>query len=165
MPQSSFRTVDEYLAAQPAAARPILRRVRAALRRALPTADEVLSYKIPAYRLPGGVAIFFAGWKAHYSIYPASAALVATFKRQLAPYEVNDKGTIRFPLTAPVPVRLLSALARFRGQELAAKAAPKTAPRTAPRPAPKTAPRTTPKRPAAKPATSSARPAHRASRS
>jgi uncharacterized protein YdhG (YjbR/CyaY superfamily) len=58
MAQASITTVDEYLAAQPAAAQRVLRRVRTLLRKALPTAEELLSYKIPAYRLPGGGALF-----------------------------------------------------------------------------------------------------------
>jgi uncharacterized protein YdhG (YjbR/CyaY superfamily) len=77
----------------------------------------VISYGIPAYRLEGRVAIYFAGWKSHYSIYPANARLVAAFKDDLAPYEVNNKGTIRFPLSEPVPVRLIARLAKFRAQE------------------------------------------------
>ena len=64
--------------------------------------------------------IYFAGWKEHYSIYPANVRLVAAFKKQLAPYQVNDKGTIRFPLSEPVPVKLIGALARFRAKEVAA---------------------------------------------
>jgi len=48
--------------------------------------------------------IYFAGWKEHYSIYPSTRRLVAAFEKALEPYEVNDKGTIRFPLSQPVPV-------------------------------------------------------------
>ena len=58
-------------------------------------------------------------WKEHYSIYPATAKLVAAFKKQLAPYEVNDKGTIRFPLKGRVPVGLIGSIAKFRAKEVA----------------------------------------------
>ena len=51
--------------------------------------------------------IYFAGWKEHYSIYPSNDRLVAAFKDELAPYEVNGKGTIRFPLSEPIPVKLI----------------------------------------------------------
>ena len=63
--------------------------------------------------------IYFAGWKQHYSLYPANERLVAAFKDDLAPYEVNDKGTIRFPLDKPVPVKLIASLAKFRAREVA----------------------------------------------
>ncbi len=111
-------SVDAYIAAQPEAARPVLERVRAAIRRTLPDAQEIISYQIPAYRLPKGTALFFAGWKKHWSLYPAGKELVAAFRDELAPYEVNEKGTIRFPLNAEVPEGLIGRIAAFRRSEL-----------------------------------------------
>jgi len=111
-------SVDAYLAAQPEAAREVLRTVRQALRRALPDAEEIISYQIPAYRLPGGTALFFAGWKKHWSLYPAGKELVDAFRDELKPYKVNEKGTIQFPLDRPVPVDLIERIAAFRRAEL-----------------------------------------------
>ena len=65
--------------------------------------------------------IYFAGWREHFSIYPATKPIVAAFKKELAPYEVNDKGTIRFPLAEPVPVKLIARLAKFRAKEVAGR--------------------------------------------
>jgi uncharacterized protein YdhG (YjbR/CyaY superfamily) len=65
----------------------------------------VISYQIPAFRLHGAAVIYLAGWKQHYSLYPATGPLVAAFEDDLAPHEVS-KGTIRFPLSEPVPVKL-----------------------------------------------------------
>jgi uncharacterized protein YdhG (YjbR/CyaY superfamily) len=121
MPIIEWKSVDEYLAAQPEATQRILGRVRSAIRKAMPEAEEVISYKIPAYKLHGRVVIYFAGWKEHYSIYPASGALVAEFREELAPYEIS-KGTIRFPLSRPVPVKLIERIAKFRAQETAKRA-------------------------------------------
>jgi uncharacterized protein YdhG (YjbR/CyaY superfamily) len=121
MARTAYRSVDDYLAAQPAAARPILARVRGAIRRALPGADETISYGIPTFKLHGRAVLYFAGWKAHYSIYPSSAAIVAAFKEELAPYRI-EKGTIRFPLSARVPVRLIAGIAKLRAQEAGARA-------------------------------------------
>ena len=39
--------------------------------------------------------------------------------RTVAPYEVNNKGTVRFPLDEPVPVKLIHTIARFRAREVA----------------------------------------------
>ena len=85
----------------------------------MPRAEEAISYRIPTYKVNGRYVIYFAGWKAHYSLYPANERLVAAFKDDLAPYEVNDKGTIRFPLDKPVPVKLIASLAKFRAREVA----------------------------------------------
>jgi uncharacterized protein YdhG (YjbR/CyaY superfamily) len=115
------KAVDDYIACQPTAVRDLLARVRHAIRKALPRAEEGLSYGIPTYRLNGRAVLYFAGWKRHYSIYPATRPLVAAFADGLVPYEVNDKGTIRFPLDEPVPARLIEGIARFRAREVAAK--------------------------------------------
>lgn len=118
MKSIDFESVDEYIAAQPEPAAGCLREVRKAIRKALPKVDEVIAYKMPAYRVNGDVVLYFAGWKKHYSLYPASAQLVDAFQTELAPYEVA-KGTIRFPLSEPVPRQLIADIARFRVKEMA----------------------------------------------
>ncbi len=122
MATTKFKSVDEYIASQPEAVRGILERVRSAIRKAVPEAEEVISYNIPAYRTPAGRVLHFAGWKQHYSLYPATGRFVAAFKDELAPYEVS-KGTIRFPLSAPVPVALIGRIAKLRAKELAERRA------------------------------------------
>ena len=113
------RNIDEYIADFPPAVQIVLKRVRSAIRKAVPKAEEAISYRIPTYKLHGRYVIYFAGWKRHYSLYPSTARLVAAFKDDLAPYEVNDKGTIRFPLSEPVPVKLIEGIAKFRAKEVA----------------------------------------------
>jgi len=112
------KSVDEYIASQPESVQGLLQRVRSAIRRAVSEAEEVISYNIPAYQLPGGPMLYFAGWKRHFSLYPANANVVAAFKTDLAPYVVH-KGTIRFPLGQPVPVKLIGRIAKFRAREVA----------------------------------------------
>ena len=112
------KSVDEYIAAQPAVAQDILGRVRSAIRKAIPRAEEAISYKIPTYKLHNRAVLYFAGWKQHYSLYPATERVVGAFEAELAPYEIK-KGTIRFPLSQPVPVTLIARIAKFRAQEVA----------------------------------------------
>jgi uncharacterized protein YdhG (YjbR/CyaY superfamily) len=126
MTKTDFKSVDEYIASQPEAVQGILDRVRSTIRRAVPGAEEVISYQIPTYKVHGGPVLYFAGWKQHYSLYPASDHLVAAFKGDLAPYKVN-KGTIRFPLSEPVPVKLIAGIAKFRAKEVAEREKAKAA--------------------------------------
>ena len=119
MAKTDFKSVDQYIAAQPAAARDALEQVRSAIRNALRGAEEVISYQIPAYKQPTGLVLYFAGWKKHYSLYPATAGVIAMLKDDLAPYEYNGKGTIRFPLSEPVPVKLIERIAKLRAKEVA----------------------------------------------
>jgi uncharacterized protein YdhG (YjbR/CyaY superfamily) len=116
--KANFLNVDDYIAAQPEATQIVLERLRRAIRKALPRAQEVISYKMPAYKLNGSTVLFFAGWKEHYSLYPAGKRLVGAFKDELAPYEIS-KGAIRFPLSEPVPGKLIERIAKFRSKEVA----------------------------------------------
>ena len=118
MAKTDFSSVDEYLAAQPETARNTLEKVRGIIRDALPGAEEVISYQIPAYKVGGGRVIYFSGWKEHYSLHPASDHLIATLKDEIAPY-VAGKGTLRFSLAEPVPVKLIERIARLRAEEVA----------------------------------------------
>src|SRR4051812_48023387 len=113
-------SVREYVASKPKESRASLEAVRRAILKALPNAQEGLAYQMPAYTLSGVGVLYFAGWKAHYSLYPASDALVEAFATELAPYE-RSKGTLKFPLSEPVPVRLIARIAKFRARQLTAR--------------------------------------------
>jgi uncharacterized protein YdhG (YjbR/CyaY superfamily) len=109
--------VAAYIAGFPRPVQAILKRVRAIVRKAVPGAEESISYQIPTYKLQGRPVIYFAAFKEHYSIYPSNTRLVAAFKDKLEGYE-KSKGTIRFPLSEPVPVKLIEAIATFRFKEV-----------------------------------------------
>jgi uncharacterized protein YdhG (YjbR/CyaY superfamily) len=129
MAKTAFNSVDEYISSQPEAAQGALERVRSAIRKAVPEAQEVISYQMPAYKLRGARLLHFAAWTQHYALYAATEGVLAAFKDELAPYEV-EKGTIRFPLSKPVPVTLIERIATLHAQEVAQR-------ETAKAPAPK----------------------------
>ena len=118
MPNVDITTVDAYIAAQPARARAVLEEVRRTIRKALPRAREVISYKIPAYKDGDRTVLYFAGWKSHYALYPFGERVMAAFRNELSPYKVVGS-TIRFPLSAPVPAGLIGRIARFRAKDIA----------------------------------------------
>ena len=119
------RNIDEYIAAFPPAVQSVLERVRRTIRKALPGAEEAISYRIPTFKMDGRYVLYFAGWKEHYSLYPSTDRLVAALKDDLAPYELSNKGTIRFPLSEPVPVKVIANIAKFRAKEAAERGAKK----------------------------------------
>ena len=121
MAKTDFKSVDEYIATHPPDVQAILRRVRSILRRALPGAEEVISYQIPTYKRDGAYVVYFAGWKRHYSLYPVTDRVVAALGDELAPYELS-KGTVRFPLSRPVPVKLVERIAKLLAKEAAERA-------------------------------------------
>jgi uncharacterized protein YdhG (YjbR/CyaY superfamily) len=126
MAKAGFKSVDEYIATHPEDVQAILQRVRITIRKAVPGAEELISYQIPTYKLHGSPVLYFAGWKQHYSLHPATDRVVEAFKDDLAPYKVN-KDTIRFPLSQPVPVKLIERIAKLRAKEVAERARAKLA--------------------------------------
>jgi uncharacterized protein YdhG (YjbR/CyaY superfamily) len=118
--RSNLKTVSAYLAAQPPAARAVLKQVRAAMKKALPRAEEVISYGIPGYKLPGihRPVIYFAGFKGHYAIYPVTR-LPGALGKAIAPYKVSV-GTARFDYAKKVPAALIARVAKFKAAEYVA---------------------------------------------
>ncbi len=108
------KSVDQYLSKQPKAVAAVLRQVRVIIRKAVPRLEEGISYQVPVYKLDGELVIYFAGWKGHYSLYPALEVAEA-FAKELVRYEVS-KGTIRFPLDEPVPEKLIARIVKFRAK-------------------------------------------------
>src|SRR5262245_23783642 len=116
MPARREDAVGAYIARYSPEVQAALRRVRRAIRNALPDAEAVICYQIPTYKQHGRYVIYFAGWKQHYSVYPAKGPVLTALKKELAPYEIR-KGTIRFPLSEPVPERLIGRIARLLAKD------------------------------------------------
>jgi uncharacterized protein YdhG (YjbR/CyaY superfamily) len=114
------KSVDEYIALQPEAMRPKLEQVRAAIRKAVPDAVEGIGYGMPGYKLHGKPMLYFAGFKEHYSLFAASGTFFAELADELSGYELR-KGTVHFPTTKSVPVKLISRIAKLRAAGIAAK--------------------------------------------
>ena len=119
MTKGSPKSVDEYVAGQPEAIRPKLEQVRTAIRRAVPEAVEGIGYGMPGYKLHGKPMLYFAGFKEHYSLFAASGTFFAALKDELSGYDLR-KGTVHFTLTKPVPVKLISRIAKLRAAGIAA---------------------------------------------
>jgi len=105
-------SIDEYIAGFPEATQKLLNKVRATMRKAIPKAEETISYGMPAFMLNGKYVIFFAGYKNHISVYPAPREN-PEFKKELSKYK-GGKGTVQFPIDEPLPVELISRLTQFR---------------------------------------------------
>jgi uncharacterized protein YdhG (YjbR/CyaY superfamily) len=118
---TAFPSVDAYIAAQPGSARPALERVRAIVRKALPGAEETISYGVPTYKRHGTYVVYFAGFKEHYSLYPVTDPIAKAFKGDLTPYRVST-GTLRFAYSEPVPVKLIQGVVKVLAAAAAERA-------------------------------------------
>lgn len=113
-------TVEEYLAGQPDDRRAVLVELRRTIAAAAPEAIESIAYDMPAFRVPDGrFLVSFAAYKNHYSIFPASGAVVEALGDELTPY-LAGKGTIRFPASRPISAALVTQIVTLRVAEVAA---------------------------------------------
>jgi len=108
--QQQPATIDEYIADSPENVQPHLEKVRAAIRKAAPDAEEAIKYSMPTFVLNGNL-IHFAGWNNHVGLYPGSKP-IEMFKDELAKYEIS-KGTVRFPLDKPIPLGLIGKITKY----------------------------------------------------
>lgn len=102
------KTIDDYIAAATPGVRPVLRAIRREIRRRLPTAEETISYRMPAFKL-GRTFIYFAAFKNHIGVYPpvrGDAALVKALRKFS-----NARGNLKFPLAEPMPISLIGRVA------------------------------------------------------
>jgi uncharacterized protein YdhG (YjbR/CyaY superfamily) len=110
--KTTLTSVDQYLAATPEPGRAMLIKMRAIIRSVLPTeATEVISYKIPAFKLKG-ILVWFAAFQDHCSLFP-TAAVLDQFRSELAGFKTS-KGTVQFPLDKPLPQALIKKLVKAR---------------------------------------------------
>ena len=103
-----YVSVDDYIRSCPEPVRPVLEQIRQAMHRAVPDAEEKISYQMPTMILDGQSLVHFAAWKHHIGLYPLPAA-EGELAADLAPYS-TAKGTARFPLDRPVPYDLIERL-------------------------------------------------------
>jgi uncharacterized protein YdhG (YjbR/CyaY superfamily) len=119
MAKTDFTSVAEYIATQPRPTASVLAKVRRVLKKALPKAEEGISYQIPTYKLGGRAAIYFAGFEEHVSLYPASDAVLRALG-ETAKKHLSGRATLRFALDEPLPVKLIERAAKARALELTA---------------------------------------------
>ncbi len=115
----SKSAVDDYFAGVPADVREHLSALRKTIAQAAPQAEELISYKIPAFRFHG-MLVWYAAFKNHIGFYPKSSGIKA-FERELSAYPYA-KGSVRFPLDRPLPLDLISRIVIFRVRENLEKA-------------------------------------------
>lgn len=109
--QGPPKDIDAYIAAAAPGVKAILRKIRETVREAAPEAEEIISYRMPAFR-QGGILIYFAAFKHHIGVFPpiqGDEKLIAAAARYAGP-----KGNLQFPLDEPIPYGLISRIVKQR---------------------------------------------------
>lgn len=109
-------TVDEYLGTLADDRRGPMEEIRRTIRAAAPAAEEVITYRMPGFRLDGRFFVSYDAYKRHYSLFPASDGVVIGLGQEIAPY-LAGRGTIRFPADRPIPTDLIRRVIEIRLRE------------------------------------------------
>jgi uncharacterized protein YdhG (YjbR/CyaY superfamily) len=120
--KAGFQSIDEYIAGFPSDTQALLETVRATIKAAAPGAAERISYGMPAFALHGNL-VYFAALKNHIGFYPTGSG-IAAFRDQLSGYEVT-KGSVKFPVTEPLPLDLIRRIVEYRVRQNRENAAAK----------------------------------------
>lgn len=112
--------VDDYIAALPAEAQPVLQRIRNIIHAGAPGAVESIRYQMPTVFVDGHYLVYFAAWKHHIGLYPIPT-LDEALEAEVTPYRA-PKDSLRFPYRQPIPYDLF---ARLVAALVAAQAAAK----------------------------------------
>jgi uncharacterized protein YdhG (YjbR/CyaY superfamily) len=109
----SREEVDAYLATLEEPKRGTLRELRQTILGVIPDAEQCISYGMPAFRLRGKIVAGFAAFKNHLSYFPHSGSVIPALHHDVAPY-ATSKGTLQFPIDAPLPHALVEELIAVR---------------------------------------------------
>ena len=110
-------TVDDYLDQTPEPQKTTLQSLRETLRDLRPEASESISYGMPAVTIEGKAIAGYGSFKDHCSYFPHSGSVLPTLADELTHYQWT-KGTLRFPVDAPLPRGLVKKLVDRRLEQL-----------------------------------------------
>lgn len=109
--RSSAKDISDYIEQQPEKVRAILEELRQTIKKAVPEAEEIISYQMPAFRFHG-MLVWFAAFKNHYSIF-IRPHILSVFIEELKPFELSkSKSAIKISLDKPVPADLLTKIVK-----------------------------------------------------
>jgi uncharacterized protein YdhG (YjbR/CyaY superfamily) len=109
----SSAEVDRYLAALDPARRAALEELRRTILEIVPEAEQVISYKVPAFKLDGEIVAGFAAFKSHLSYLPFSGSVLPRMGSDLKGYEMT-KSSLHFTVEQPLPKTVVARLIALR---------------------------------------------------
>jgi uncharacterized protein YdhG (YjbR/CyaY superfamily) len=109
----SAEQVDSYLRDLEEPKRTTLQELRRTILEIVPEAEEVISYRVPAFRLHGTVIAGFAAFKNHLSYLPFSGSVLDRLADELDGYTMT-KSSLHFPVDRPLPKALVEKLVAVR---------------------------------------------------
>ena len=116
---NKINSAEEYISLFSSEIQERLISIRNIIQKAAPDAEEVISYGMPAYKQQN-ILVYFSGNKNHIGFYPTASG-IENFKEHFTDYKWS-KGAIQFPVNKPLPEKLITAIVKFRINEVKRKA-------------------------------------------
>src|SRR6266581_1985687 len=109
----SAEEVDDYLRGIEEPKRSTLETLRRSILEIVPEAEQVISYRVPAFRVDGKTVAGFAAFKNHLSYLPFSGSVLPQLADELDGYAMT-KSSLHFPVDRPLPKALVKKLIQVR---------------------------------------------------
>jgi uncharacterized protein YdhG (YjbR/CyaY superfamily) len=113
----SAKAVDDYLRALEEPKRSTLQTLRRTILEIVPDAEQVISYRVPAFRVHGKTIAGFAAFKGHVSYLPFSGTVLSQLGDDLGGYAMT-KSSLHFAVDRPLPKALVKKLIAARLAEV-----------------------------------------------
>jgi uncharacterized protein YdhG (YjbR/CyaY superfamily) len=113
----SAEEIDEYLRAVEEPKRSTLQALRRAILEIVPDAEQVISYRVPAFRVRGKIVAGFAAFKDHLSYLPFSGSVLEQLADELHGYTMT-KSALHFLVDRPLSKTLVKKLIAARLGEI-----------------------------------------------
>ena len=108
--------VDEYLRGLKEPKRGTLETLRSTILEIVPEAEQVISYRVPAFRVSGKTVAGFAAFRDHLSYLPFSGSVLSQLADELQGYTMT-KSALHFAVDQPLPKTLVEKLIAVRLEE------------------------------------------------
>jgi uncharacterized protein YdhG (YjbR/CyaY superfamily) len=109
----SAKQVDEYLWGLEEPKRSTLEALRRTILEVVPDAEQVISYRVPAFHVGGKTVAGFAAFKDHLSYLPFSGSVLSQLSHELDGYTMT-KSALHFPVDCPLAKKLVKRLIAVR---------------------------------------------------
>ena len=109
----SVKQVDQYLRGLEEPKRSTLEALRHTILEVVPDAEQVISYRVPAFRVGGKTVAGFAAFRDHLSYLPFSGSVLSQLSDELEGYTMT-KSALHFPVDRPLPKKLVKTLIAVR---------------------------------------------------
>lgn len=113
-------SVNEYIKLFPKEVQGALQKVRKAIKAAAPKAEEMISYRVPVYKLNGAL-VGFAAFQKHCSLFVMSPKIMPKLIGELKGYKYSG-ATVHFSPEKPLPEALVMKIVKARVEENKARA-------------------------------------------